>query len=203
MAGNPTAMPLTCLLPKQAIKRNSTASPPLPYLALQHLLGRQRPANRELLAHAAPDEVALRELEHQARLRANHPASKQQQVGSGSSHLASATQADCAWPQLTQLDRTCAMRASEVNALLGPAALPLACAAATAAAAAGPLKPIVPELGGAKPATSCSRVVLPEPLRPKTRPSWLGGSDKLTSVSSGSGAPAGQELEERVSIGAW
>ncbi len=47
--------------------RSSTSAPPR--LPLQQLLRRQRPAECQLLAHRAADEVALRELEHQARLQ--------------------------------------------------------------------------------------------------------------------------------------
>ena len=83
---------------------------------------------------------------------------------------------------------TCAIRASEDSA---PSAEVLVGVPAAAAAPSGPLKLMLPELCCARPATSCSSVVLPAPLLPNTRPSWLGGSDRLTSVSSGVGAPAG------------
>lgn len=80
------------------------------------------------------------------------------------------------------------MRASEDSA---PSSEALVGVPAAAAVPSGPLKLMLPELGCARPATSCSSVVLPAPLLPNTRPSWLGGSDRLMSVSSGVGAPAG------------
>lgn len=54
----------------------------------------------------------------------------------------------------------------------------------------GPLKLMLPLLGSARPAMVCSRVVFPEPLRPKMRPRVLGSTDRVTPRRSGSGAPA-------------
>lgn len=53
---------------KHHTQRERHASP-ITRLPLQDLLGRERPANRQLLAHRAADEVALWELEDEARLQ--------------------------------------------------------------------------------------------------------------------------------------
>lgn len=53
------------------MQRKRHASP-IARLPLQDLLGRERPADRQLLTHCAADEVALWELEDEASLQAGN-----------------------------------------------------------------------------------------------------------------------------------